>query len=87
MSNPLIEYLSFHPVKKVGSLIGFAGFRWKKEFTFSEVAVHKLKSSKGNIKVRLLYPEKVVPANKESQQIIDEEINAYILSQYPGVIK
>lgn len=87
MSNPLIEYLQFHPVNKVGSLIGFVGFKYNKVFTFSEVAVHKLKSAKGSIKIRLLYPEKVTPANKESQQIIDEEVNAYIVANYKEAIK
>ena len=87
MSNPLIEYLSFHPVRKVKSLIGFCGFRYNKEITFSEIAVHKLLKPKGHIRIRLLYPEKVVPVSKEIQQSIDEEVNGYILANYPEVFK
>ena len=83
MSNPLLEFVRFHPVKKVSSLIGFCGFHYNKSMKFSEVAVHRLRTPKGNIKIRLLYPERVTPANKEAQQVIDEEINAYILANYP----
>ncbi len=76
----MIEYTKFHPVKKVGSLIGFCGFKYN-GIGFSEIAVHRLLKPKCHIKVRLLYPEKIEPT-REMQLEIDEEINAYILTNY-----
>jgi len=82
----MLEYCSFHPVKKSGSLIGFCSFKFNKEFQFTEIAVHKLKEPKGNVKVRLLYPEKISPA-KEVQMEIDEDMSAYISANYNSALK
>lgn len=86
MSNPLIEYLSFRPVKRNRSLIGFCGFRWNREITFSEVGVHSILNPKDYKVVRLLYPKEMRPS-KDMQVVIDQEINAYIVANYPEAIK
>lgn len=83
----MIEFCSFHPVKKVKSLIGFCSFKFNREFSFQEIPVHKLLIPKGNISIRLLYPENVAPANKNMQQMIDEELNAYIIANYGEIFK
>lgn len=75
-----IEFLRFHPVKKVNSLIGFAGFKYN-GIGFSEIAVHKLLNPKGNTKIRLLFPEKIKPSS-QSQVELDEEVSAYISANY-----
>ncbi len=76
----MIEYMKFHQVKKNGSLIGFCGFKYE-GFSFSEIAVHRLLQPKGNVKVRLLFPEKIKPSS-EAQVAMDEEISAYISANY-----
>ena len=77
----MIEYVSFHKVPKVDSLIGYCSFKFNKDFSFTEIAVHKLKIPKNNIRIRLRYPERCAPS-KETQTLIDEEVNAYILANY-----
>lgn len=88
-----LEYISFHPVKKIKSLIGFCSFRYNKEISFNEIAVHKLLNPKGNIRVRLVYPEKKSgeayynPSSRAVQLSIDEEISNYIQAKYKEHIK
>lgn len=82
-----IEFLRFHPVKKTGSLIGFASFKFNGEFSFTEVGVHLLRSPKPNRKIRLLYPEQACPANSKTQLAIDEEISAYISANYKHTLQ
>lgn len=79
------EYISFHPVPKDRSLIGFVSFKYGKEYSFYELGVHKLLKPKGRIKIRLVYPEKQAP-NKDMQEELDAEINAYLLANYKEVI-
>ena len=76
-----IEYVSFHPVKKDKSLIGFCTFQWDKKFKFYKVAVHKLLNPKGNIRIRLLYNDQARPKNETYNEILSE-VNAYILANY-----
>lgn len=78
-----LEYLSFHPIKKKGSLIGFASFKYNGQFSFAEVDVHKINMPVNPKRtVRILYPEKVFPFKKEIQEEIDEEISAYVSANY-----
>ena len=77
----MLEYIQFKPVKRDKSLIGFISFKIGKEFSFYQLGVHKLLKPKGNMKIRLLYPEKQSPS-KTMQELIDEEVNAYILVNY-----
>ncbi len=81
----MIEFMRFHPVKKVKSLIGFCSFKYNK-IGFTEIPVHKilLPTSKERV-VRLLYPEAIKP-NSEMQQEIDREISAYISANYREVL-
>lgn len=81
----MIEHVSFHPVKKQGSLIGFVSFKYGKDFSFYELAVHKFRVPKGHLKIRLLYPEKQ-PPTRAMQEEIDMEINGYLLANYNEVI-
>ncbi len=81
----MVEFLSFHPVKKVNSLIGFAGFKYN-GIGFSEIPVHKIlmPATKERV-IRLLYPERIKPSG-EMQQEIDIEISAYIQANYKEVL-
>ncbi len=72
--------MKFHKIKQVGDLIGFASFKYN-GIGFSEIGVHRLLEPKGNVKVRLLFPEKVKPF-RDMQVAIDEEISAYISANY-----
>lgn len=81
----MLEHVSFHPVKKQGSLIGFVSFRYGKDYSFYELGVHKFRVPKKHLKIRLVYPEKQPPTRK-MQQDIDMEINGYILANYKEVI-
>ena len=81
-----LEYLKFHAVPKNGSLIGFISFKCGRDYSFFELAVHKLREKQGNRTIRLVYPEKQSP-NREMQQFFDSEINGWLCANYPEVIK
>lgn len=81
----ILEYISFHPVPKQGSLIGFISFKHGKDYSYYELGVHKLLIPKGRIKIRLVYPEKQRPT-RELQEELDGEVNAYLLANYKEVI-
>ena len=81
----MIEYCEFKPIKKVGSLIGFCNFKDGRDYSFYQLGVHKLRERKGNLAIRLVYPEKQAP-NKEKQQEYDKDINAYLLANFKEVI-
>lgn len=86
--NPImIEYPSFHKVKPHNGLIGFISFKIGKEYSWYNLGVHKLKEPKGNILIRLVYPEKQAPVSKNMQESIDEEVNHYLLAQYPELFQ
>lgn len=82
----MIEYVEFKPVKKTGSLIGFVNFKDGRDYSFYQLGVHKLREPKGNLKIRLVYPEKQAP-NKEKQQEYDNDVNAFLLANYKEVIE
>lgn len=83
----IIEFLRFHPVEKVKSHIGFASFRYNKEFSFNDIPVHKIKMPVSpKRKVRLRYPDNVFPFNAKAQNDIDEEVSAYISAEYREVL-
>jgi hypothetical protein len=87
MSEITLEYISFRPVKQIGSLIGFISFKIGKEYSWHQLGVHELLKPKGHVRIRLLYPEKQHPESKELQEQIDEEVNAYLLANYREVLK
>lgn len=87
MDNLQLEYLSFKPVKKAGSLIGFISFKIGREYSWYQVGVHKLKVPKDTVRVRLLYPERQHPETTQMQQEIDESVNAYLTAQYPEALE
>lgn len=80
-----IEYCEFKPIKKTGSLIGFVNFKDGREYSFYQLGVHKLRVPKGNIKIRLVYPEKQAPT-REKQEEYDNDVNAFLLANYREVI-
>lgn len=82
-----LEYLQFRPIKNIGSLIGFCSFKIGREYSWYQLGVHKLDRPKGDIKIRLLYPEQQTPSTRIMQEEIDKEINSYLISQYPESIK
>ena len=86
MSEFNLEYVSFHPIKKTGSLLGFISFKIGKEYSWHQLGVHKLKEAKGHIKIRLLYPERQHPETKILQEEIDQEVNAYLLANYKEIL-
>ena len=75
----MLDYVKFQTVPKQGSLIGFISFKYNREYSFYELAVHKLREPKGHIKIRLVYPDKQAP-NKQMQESFDEEVNAWLLA-------
>ncbi len=81
----MIEYVEFKPVKKQGSLIGFCSFKDGRDYSFFDLGVHKFLKAKGNLKIRLVYPDKQTP-NREKQQEYDNDVNAYLLANYKEVI-
>jgi len=83
----MLEYVSFHPVPKKGSLVGFISFKYGKLFSYYELGVHKLRVPKGRIKTRLVYPEMQAPKTKEIQEELDTEVNAYLLANYREVVE
>jgi hypothetical protein len=87
MEELILEYISFRPIKKIGSLIGFISFKIGKDYSWYQIGVHKLKNPKGHVKIRLLYPERQHPETKVMQEEIDEGVNSYILAQYPESLK
>lgn len=76
-----IEYLEFKPIKKVGSLIGFCSFKDGKDYSFYQLAVHKRMEKKGNLCIRLIYPEKQAP-NRQRQEEYDLDVNSFLLANY-----
>lgn len=81
----MLEHISFKPVVKTGSLIGFVSFKYGREYSFYQLGVHKLREPKDRIKIRLVYPDKQSP-NRLMQQEFDNEVNAYLLANYKEVI-
>jgi hypothetical protein len=82
-----LEYISFKPVKRVGSLLGFISFKVGREYSWHQLGVHKLAKPKGNIFIRLLYPERQHPETKILQEEIDREVNAYLLAHYKEALQ
>ncbi len=78
-----IEFPSFHKVRPHKGLIGFISFKIGKEYSWYQLAVHTLLKPKGNILIRIMYPEKQAPVSRSMQESIDEEVNHYLLAQYP----
>ena len=87
MNDMQLEYIQFRPIKKSGSLIGFISFKIGKDYSWHQLGVHKLQKPKGNIKIRLLYPERQHPETRTFQEEIDEEVNAYLLANYKEHLK
>lgn len=84
----MIEYLSFHPIKRnpLNGLIGFCSFHYNKDIKFTELAIHLLLKPKENIRIRVRYPERT-DVSASTQKLIDEEINGYIMANYPESLK
>lgn len=78
-----LEFLSFHPVKREKSLVGFISFKWGKDFQFTEVPVHQVLNEN---KIRLLYLPNARPKGNVYNDIL-KEVNSYIVAQYPQVLK
>lgn len=72
---PLITGLKFIPVRRVGSHIGFVKFVYEGNLAMKDIAVHERADKKS---FRLVYPLNTFPINKETQEIIDNEVNCYI---------
>jgi hypothetical protein len=85
--NLQLEYPSFIKCKQAGSLIGFISFKVGRDWSWYNLGVHLLRIPKGNVKIRLVYPERQAPPTREMQEEIDSEVNSYILAQYPEVLK
>lgn len=41
-----LQFMSFKPIKRNGSHIGFCSFKWNNEFQFTEVPVHQILGKK-----------------------------------------
>jgi hypothetical protein len=81
---PIISDIKFIPVKPSRSHIGFVSFLYDGNIAVRDVAVHK-KFPSG---LRLVYPDNPVsnrpiifPINKETQMLIDGEIELYLKVQ------
>lgn len=83
-----IEYVSFRPVKRDRSLVGFASFKYDGKLAFNELPIHRRMNSKGKPAFRVLYPTNKEgfsfnPLNEETQTEIDLEISGFICANYP----
>ena len=83
----ILEFPQFSPVKRVGSFIGFMSFKIGKDYSWYKLGVHLLKKPKGNVKIRLVYPEMQGPPTRIMQEEIDEEANAYICANYKEALQ
>ena len=86
----MIEYCSFRPVERKGSLVGFTSFKYDGKLVFNELPVHRRLKAINRPAFRVLYPEGKTkgqssfnPINKELQEEIDLEVSGYILANYP----
>lgn len=84
---PLISDLKFIPVNRKGSLIGYCSFIYDANIAIKDIAVHERADKSG---LRLRYPVSqenkersiIHPINIETQQLLDNEITAYVKANY-----
>lgn len=85
----IVSNIQFFPVRKrVAGHIGFVNFHYEEGMAIKDVAVHERLDKKG---YRLVYPNVknkegdvrsvVFPNNRDTQEQIDREINAYLRSR------
>lgn len=79
-SEIVVTNIKFEPVNGATSHIGFVSFKTL-GFVFNKVGVHRLLNAKKHMRIRLLYPKSSCPTDRETQATIDEEVNAYLISQ------
>lgn len=88
----MIEDIKFKPVPRVDSLVGFCSFGYH-GLAFHDVAVHRSNDDSNKLRFRLLYPAYAKdkfnfhPTNKETQELIDQEVSAYIFANFKEVVK
>ena len=83
-----LDYLSFTKSKiNTKGLIGFTTFKIGNDYSYYQLPTYLIRMPVGNKLVRLLYPEKQPPPNRDMQETIDLELSAYIKVNYSEVMK
>ena len=78
-----LDYLSFTKTRtRIKGLIGYVNFKIGNDYSYYQLPTYLLKNPKGNILIRLLYPDRQPPPSREMQEAIDLELSAYLSCNY-----